>query len=727
MTIDPDTGVVNWTARGPMFDRTMNVGWGVTVDEPTAQPVTGTLQVTDPSRTYALLRFGTPGPSGRAGLSVGDFDNDGDAETLIMGQRRLYELETDGAAGYRQSWVYPYALDLDAQFVYRSAVATGDADGDGLHEVFAVVGRTITKLDGAERRRAGTVQLDPGESCDDLEYADLENDGAADLFCLARSEASLGTARILVIRASDLSTRYEFAPAAYGRALAVGNVDTDPARELVTANGYVFDGATLVNDWSYGPGFGEEVDTGDLDGDGIEEIVATTGFSARGYSATLRSQLWEVTDDFFDFSAPVVADVAGDSRAELIVADPHLTRLTVYRYNKTTNVMDVVDQAYSETGGTTAIGVGDIDDDGRREIVRGSYDGLNVFGFDPTLTIEWTTSNPRELAGPFKGGMLAGSALESPAPLFLSLRTNSAGSRLVRMPSDGGALEISAEIDTNPANSGALDIVDYDDDGTDEAFVASNAGYNGVFRAYDFFAGASEWSSSDGLSSAAVDVTHADLTGDGRDELIGLTGTGVVLVHDVYQSTLVWQSAKLFGGQRVLVANVDGAAGGESEIVIVTPQSAFVYRQAPQPARFIQAGTYTVSQAILDAAIGDTDGDGDVEIMLLTGLIGNEINSAVVTLDSNLQPVSSLTLPWPAQTIDIEPSQTGRKNLIIGRRSDRDDGQITIVGARSGNIVWESPPLVGVVQPGSVHYVTLPGETVPRISIGTSAGMYLTR
>jgi hypothetical protein len=732
MTIDPSTGVVNWTASGPMFDRTMNVAWGITVDDPTAEPATGTLEVTDPNRDYALLRFSARSPTGqRAGLSIGDFDNDGDVETLIIGQRWLFELDADGSGSYLQTWAYPHALNIDMGFEYRSAVATGDADGDGLQEIFAVVGRTLTKLDGAERRPIGTMQLGPDESCDDLHYTDLENDGAADLLCLARSASSSEIARILVLRVTDLSLRYEFPPAAYGRSLAVGNVDSDVTQEIVTANGYVFDGATFVSDWSYAQGFGVYVDTGDLNGDDIEEIVATNGPVLRGYSATLPTPLWELVSDYAAFSSPLVADVAGTARPEILVGDIGGGNLWIYRYNTATNALDLVDQRYSEAYGTTAIGVGDVDDDGQREIIRGSRSGaLNVLGLDPALTIEWPTSDPTLLDGPFRGGMLAGSPLESPAPLFLSLRTSSGfdGARLVRMPSNGAALEISAEINSNWAGVGALDVVDYDDDGTDEAFIASHAFYDGVFRAYDFFTGTSEWSANANAGqNPFFDVTHVDVTGDGKDELIGRMGSGVI-VHDVYQQTVVWQSPTVYGGGRVLVADLDGAADAQREIVLVADYVALVYRQVPPPARFVQAGLYQSNRRIVDAGVGDSDGDGDAEVMLLVSAPGGaEHPSDVIKLDGSLQYAGAFTLPWPAQTLDIEPSPTPRKNLLISRRAAREDGQIAIVGARAGDVVSESPALVGLVQPGSVHYVTLRGETVPRISIGTSAGMYLTR
>jgi hypothetical protein len=741
MTIDPTTGEVSWTANGAMFDRTMRVGWGITVDAATTQPATGTFEITDSSRNYPLVRFGAKIPSWPSGLLIDDFDDDNDVEMLVMSQRWLFELERDGAGGYRQSWAYPYSLDLDTQYSYnasRGSVASGDVDGDGRHEIFTAVGRTIMKLDGVERRPVASRQLsDQYAACADFIYGDLENDGAPELICLSTTDYYSGS-RIIVLRASDLSVRDELPQANYGFSLALGNVDSDAAIELVTSGGYVFHGPTLVNQWLYGQGFGMDVDTGDLDGDGIEEIVAAADWmSIRGYSATLKSPIWEVQRG--DLDSLLVADVAGDGRPEILVGDGQWGELTIYRYNTATNTADVVDSINSQDHGVTSIAVGNVDNDSGLEIVWGSgasssgADKFVVAGFHPTLSVEWT--NDFQLDGPFYGGMLAGSALMPRAPLFLSGSTNSgySGSRLVRMTT-GGAVQASSAIGTYYSIN-ALDVVDYDNDITDEAFLGfSYPYYDGRFGVYDFFADRNDWASggvSDGI--AAADVTHADLTGDQRAELIGLSSTGVLYVHDVFNQVLVWQSTTLNEGRKVLVANIDGDAGGQLEIVAVTARNVYVYKRNATFG-YVQSGsTYQTDRGIIDADVGDTDGDGDLEVVLLTGATYSWSGTEVVTLNASLQPqtIGTFALPWEAQTIRIEPSAEPRKNLIVSRVATQlyntDGASLAIVGARTGGIIFESPALIGAVQRDSIHYVTLPGETRPRISIGTSAAMYLTQ
>jgi hypothetical protein len=738
MTLDAATGVVDWTPTGPMFDREMDFHFGLSVTD--AAPVTtGTITVTDTTRDYPLARFGVQIPVWPAGLSVADFDDDGDVEMLVLAQRALFELESDGAGGYRQSWAYPYALNTETEyFSWRSAMVSGDVDGDGRHEIFVASGETLTKLDGVTRRAVATRELRSNEACADLSLADLSNDGSPDLVCLVTPDYGVAAGRILVLRPGDLSSRFDgFPETDFGASIAVGNVDTDAALEIVTASGYVFDGVSFVNEWLYSPGFGRDVDTGDLDGDGVEEIVAAEDWNVfTAFSATLRTPLWEVQR--FDLDSLLVADVTGDSRAEVIVGDGQWGEITVYRYNTATHAVEVVDSIDSQDHGVTSIAYGDLDHDDELELIWGTgatssgEDVLVVAGLEPDLEVEWLTDETTQLYGPFLGGELAGSPLAPRAPLFLSPSTGSSfgyGTALVRMTADGG-IERSATIDMNFARVGAVTVVDYDNDGTDEAFVASNTSYDGIFRAYDFFAGAAEWSSPVlPLSTSTRDVTQADLTGDGRADLIGMSTAGVVYAYDAWMQTLIWQSTTHTGGRRVFAADLDGDPNHEKEIVAVTHRRVYVYRRNASPGvPYIQIANYESDRDIIDADVGDTDGDGELEVVLLAAHSYSADPAHVIRLDATLQQVGRFTLPWPAQTLAIEPSAAPRKNLIIGRNSERwGDTVITLVGARSGGVIFESAPLLGPAQPDSVHYVTLPGETRPRISFGTANAMYLTR
>jgi hypothetical protein len=90
--------------------------------------------------------------------------------------------------------------------------------------------------------------------------------------------------------------------------------------------------------------------------------------------------------------------------------------------------------------------------------------------------------------------------------------------------------------------------------------------------------------------------------------------------------------------------------------------------------------------------------------------------------------LSAYTLPWPAQSIAIEPSQSARKNLLVSRvEGEFGAGRLATVDPRTGAVISESPPLIGAITEDSVHFVDVSGSGDVRLSIGTEAGMYLTR
>jgi len=65
-----------------------------------------------------------------------------------------------------------------------------------------------------------------------------------------------------------------------GTSMAIGNVDNDLALEIVTSDGFVFDGANHQNQWAYGPGFGSIIDVGDVNGDGVGRYSVWTRLPA---------------------------------------------------------------------------------------------------------------------------------------------------------------------------------------------------------------------------------------------------------------------------------------------------------------------------------------------------------------------------------------------------------------------------------------------------------------
>jgi hypothetical protein len=506
-------------------------------------------------------------------------------------------------------------------------------------------------------------------------------------------------------------------------------VDGDPAVEIVTAGGYVFDGATKANEWAYGAGFGRVVATGDLDGDGVQEIVGMQDWeSFRGYSAVLKSPIWEKTG--FDFDTVLVADSDGDGKAEIYVGDGQWGDVTGYRYEKASNTLTKIFQLDSQDHGVTSIGIGDLDGDGQKEIAWGSgasssgADRLVVASLGGVPVVEWTNSAPMQLDGPFHGGKLA--RLGTVSRLMFAVPSTDSGyegSRLVTLDPPTGGLAASRELGSNYGGAVSLDIADFTGSGIDRALLTTANGYGGYFTAFDFASGTTAWTSAPDLGIAVATVA-ADLNGDGFPDMASITREGYVYAHDVRSGTLLWKSTGLGSGVDLGVADLDG--DGVPELVALSATRLVAFRKSAIPGLYLESG----ARAIPDARgllIADTDGDGQIEVIVLSGPSYSQ-DSKFTRLDRSLALTGVTDLQVRIETFHLEDLGNGRRNIVGNIASPFDMGsQIGAFDPRTGAEIWRSPVLWGTVPMHSLHYVDVDSNGKKEISFGTTQGMYLTR
>ena len=253
MTVDPVSGHVEWDAGVPMFEREMDIGWQIGSASGGAETVSGVIRVVDPDRQYPFMVSGINGTRDD-GIRIADIDGDGKDEMLVVKRLgHVYTLEWDGQI-LRESWAHPFAINRHSG---TDAVTSGDVDGDGRHEIFLLgnhyhVGDdSLIRLDGVDRRIAASATVPPMiGSGNAIEFADLDNDGSFELVHMADADPHYQTS-IVVLSADDLTVLWESPPDYLGGYVKVGNVDRDPALEIVVSGGHVFDGATYQRQWSH--------------------------------------------------------------------------------------------------------------------------------------------------------------------------------------------------------------------------------------------------------------------------------------------------------------------------------------------------------------------------------------------------------------------------------------------------------------------------------------------
>lgn len=759
MEVDAD-GRVTWTPVGPRFDRTMDFHWSLSAPEFNAPPYSGVIQVTYPEANYPLMRSGLQIYLDYAAFEVADLDSDGASELLIANrQGAVYELEWTGET-YEQTWAYP--LTLDSEFSesthividrFPTALSSGDVDGDGLHEIFLSSNGRVVKLDGRERRVSAVADIGPDTRCRLLEFTDVDGDGEREVLCVADAPVD-STHRALVLDPVDLGIEAQAPLGDMGR-LATGNVDGDGALEIIGSRGLVYDAVTFALEWMHPTDF-TRVDylplslaVGDVDGNGIGEILAVDDAFLRIFSAETRTQMLEMPL----LSGPYalhVADIDDDGVDEFSHVLDGAT--TFYRYNSSSSP-DALFLIEAQSFGDEflldyfpqLIGSGDMDGDGEMEFVWEQDYTLAITATPPAFEVEWAGHRANDFAGPFSGGEALSLGPGDRGVVFsafgerrLHITGRPAGPRLIVVDPVTGRMRVSPrEIgDFSASRSGRpafipVAVSDFDLDGIDDAIMATDYGGERFYTVQQIAADRESWRSPP-IPGYTYSIDNADLTGDGQDDIVAIAqidgSPSRVQVYDIARATLTWESLGFESSFTLADLDSDGTA----EVIAAVKRwedratGVAVYEPSGEGELVQIAYAELPVEYIWDVVAGDTDGDGQLEVFVLDG----NSNQHVHRLDSDLQLLSQFSTSYDTTGIYLEPPATGRRNLILvrGWRGNLAGGpSLHGVDPVTGVEVWRSPRLVGTVSPDGLHYVDADGDGELEMVLATDAGIMITR
>lgn len=521
----------------------------------------------DDLRTVPLFRHGTVAAAvGVGNLVPADLDRDGVREIVTCDAGAPFALIPNGTPT-QYPWYGPT--------VNCRAAGVGDGDGDGLLEVYAVTYSPGMSMPGQ------LLVFDP---------------------------RTLGGPRATVTLPGTTG----------GQDLAVGNVDNDPAPEIVVTTldaTYVYDGATLALQWNANGFGGKEVEIADVDGGAAKEIVVngSTGYVLDGAANVMK---WGYIGGF-GYSM-TLGNVDGDAKIEICWSSGSYYTPEVTIFNADT--FEAAKMPLPANLSVHAIAVGD-----------GNYDGTNEIIVGGDYTITGRKPSDGSVLWSMQGAVGAHIQLDdlngdgNSEVLWTQARwAGGDDTLLVGDPATGQTTFTSVEQD-QPFTLAAADLTG---DGRMEVIAASQESdfrYSpAVIEVFDLLTHASRGKlpMPNGLNFKASRVAVGQLDGDPQLEIVALGRNGtwyesLLVVWDgatlqqQWASTLPAWNAPQFVVPALLVANLDGDAN--DEIVIGQSDSKVLVLNG---ASNVVQHTETITGNVTDLALTDFGGDGVLDLVV---------------------------------------------------------------------------------------------------------------
>lgn len=656
----------------------------------------------DPQLLQKKWQYGIYGSClGRSGILLTDLDGDGTPEIVAGGSnnyfgdnRFWYVLKQNADGSYRQLW---HSGPYNAAVVQ---LASEDLNGDGKKEI--LVGLSDGNVDVYDGMTFQQLKIFQVTKLAALAVADIDGDGKQEII----TSDGIG----LYVYASDTATLKWSVANAGGTSIAVGSVDTDPAPEIVITSyggkGYVIDTVSHAAKWAYSNGFGSEVALGDVDGDGVKEIVGSYGYAkVTIFDARGKTPVWEIsTAEYVD--SILVADTDGDGVPEILYADGQFREIHVID-GRTRTPKKVLTH---EDDGVAGMAVGDVDNDGKLEIVFGAGD--------------WSTGSDRLYVMDLQSGGVKWHSVDT-VDMFgrLAVDDLKGDGRYEVVALSAGVWEdqwlqvLDAQThvpyylgNISPIISGTPCVAtgDVNGDGKTEIVITSN----GTVQVFDGANYTLKYKSNQ--MSYMSTVVVADVDNDGTNEIVAGMGNYLIVLDG---STLQekWRSVSLNGNpSSIRVADVDGD-GHQDIVAAIAGSQLVVYDGVTHVQKLL------IQEPATAVEVADVDGDGVLDIL------AGRNDGRIDFFDGKTFALKKSTFSFGTDTVqDLKVADLdgdGIAELIVAR-----GGMVVVLNGQNQRLRWSSGDLTGGYGNNSYHLQLALRDTDgggrPELFVGAGFGLY---
>jgi len=581
---------------------------------------------------------------------------------------------------YTQDWAYPYALNSTNNI---NDLKVDDINGDAIDDIFIISDRVLIIIDGDTHRVLAQTNFD--HTLASMVVADIDNDQQLDIVISTRNEPVL-----YIVHADDLNTYSEISSPRIGGQIMIGNVDADPALEIITLAGAVYDGVSLKNEWFYAESFGWKMLAGDLDSDGIDEIVAFYhDNSIRIFNAETKALLHT---QVLDVCGGDIGNLVGGDEPELVLSLCGFNQgMHAYRWDGT-SLSEVWSTSIANISSIRQLQVGNVDDDANAEIVfryeRYPNSGsLSIIDASQPNELQWQDS----LWSNFNSGFNAAGVIPDTVDKAIFLNeyyeapiSTESGARVISLTATGDAL-VSGRLDDFRLRADTMTLADINGDDFPEWVV----GFNQRCIGLDAVLQSSLWDSGS-LRSGCEKLNAIDLNDDKAQE-VSFIHSGVLEIHDTFNDVIVWTSDNNDRVIDYVFANMDGDS--DNEIVLSTNSAIKVYNKVQGQYSLLSTieGPYTLFDSL------DSDSDGAEELVIYHR--NNRSIQLFELLDSRLEVKKTIPLTqgqYGVRKVVASTDSDGKPSLLLVLPGNSFNSfSIESIAVDSATINWSTPYLIG--------------------------------